>query len=358
MTLSNGQKITDQSKIANHLAEGFSLKSSSDNYNPEFKKIKDQQEKNKLNFSSNNSEIYNRYFKLRDLKRAIKKSKNTAPGPDNIPYEVLRHLPEQTLLLWLDIINHMWKIGCFPKCWQESYILPFPKPDKDHKLRDNYRPISLTSCLCKTVERMINERLVWYLEKYKKMDTIQCGFRKHHNKLDHLLRLETYIRKAFIKGEQAVAIFFDLEKAYDTTWKYGIKKDLYDIGLRGRLPIFISNFMESRTFKVRLGSVFSKSFEQEEGVPQGSVLAVTMFIIKINNLSNQVKSEFLCSLFVDDFSLCFKGSVLYFIVRQLQMVIDKVQLWALQNGFTFSMDKTCIIRFFPRCSTKYNPVKF
>ena len=115
--------------------------------------------------------------------------------------------------------------------------------------------------------------------------------------------------------------------------------------------------MESRTFKVRLGSVFSKSFEQEEGVPQGSVLAVTMFIIKINNLSNQVKSEFLCSLFVDDFSLCFKGSVLSFIVRQLQMVIDKVQLWALQNGFTFSMDKTCIIRFFPRCSTKYNPAK-
>ena len=357
MTLSNGQKITDQSKIANHLAEGFSLKSSSENYNPEFKKIKDQQEKIKLNFSSNNSEIYNRYFKLRDLKRAIKKSKNTAPGPDNIPYEVLRHLPEQTLLLWLDIINHMWKIGCFPKCWQESYILPFPKPDKDHKLRDNYRPISLTSCLCKTVERMINERLVWYLEKYKKLDTIQCGFRKHHNTLDHLLRLETYIRKAFIKGEQAIAIFFDLEKAYDSTWKYGIKKDLYDIGLRGRLPIFISNFMESRTFKVRLGSVFSKSFEQEEGVPQGSVLAVTMFIIKINNLSNQVKSEFLCSLFVDDFSLCFKGSVLSFIVRQLQMVIDKVQLWALQNGFTFSMDKTCIIRFFPRCSTKYNPAK-
>ena len=357
MVSSDGHKITDQNKIANHLGQGFSLKSSSQNYHPDFQKIKAEQEKVKINFSSNNSEIYNKYFKLRDLKRAIKKAKNTAPGPDNIPYEVLRHLPEQTLLLWLEIINSMWKMGFFPECWQESYILPFPKPNKDKKIRDNYRPISLTSCLCKTVERMVNERLVWYLEKHKKLDSVQCGFRKHHNTLDHLLRLETYIRKAFVKGEQAVAIFFDLERAYDSTWKYGIKKDLHELGLRGRLPTFISNFMESRTFKVRLGSVFSKSFDQEEGVPQGSILAVTVFIVKINNLSKQVKVEFLCSLFVDDFSMCFKGSVLSFIVRQLQMAIDKVQLWALQNGFTFSMDKTCIIRFFPRQSKKYNPTK-
>ena len=131
-------------------------------------------------------------------------------------------------------------MGFFPECWQESYILPFPKPNKDKKIRDNYRPISLTSCLCKTVERMVNERLVWYLEKHKKLDSVQCGFRKHHNTLDHLLRLETYIRKAFVKGEQAVAIFFDLERAYDSTWKYGIKKTSMSWGLE---DVFLHLFL-------------------------------------------------------------------------------------------------------------------
>jgi len=46
--------------------------------------------------------------------------------------------------------------------------------------------------------------------------------------------------------EHAVSIFFDLEKAYDTTWKYGILKDLFDMGLKGNLPNFISNFLSDR----------------------------------------------------------------------------------------------------------------
>ena len=65
----------------------------------------------------------------------------------------------------------------------------------------------------------------------------EAGFRKNYSTNDHLVRLESFIRDAFIKKEHCVAIFFfDLEKAYDTTWKHGIMKDLHDIGLRGRLP--------------------------------------------------------------------------------------------------------------------------
>ena len=66
----------------------------------------------------------------------------------------------------------------------------------------------------------------------------QAGFRKNHSAHDHLVRLESFIRDAFVKKEHG-AIFFNIEKAYDTTWKYGIMKDLHDIGLRGRLPNFI-----------------------------------------------------------------------------------------------------------------------
>ena len=77
------------------------------------------------------------------------------------------------------------------------------------------------------------------------------------------VRLESFILDAFVKNEHCVAIFFDLEKAYDTIRKYGIMKDLHDIGLRGRLPNFISNFLSDRSFNVRIGSTLSDTFEQE-----------------------------------------------------------------------------------------------
>ena len=58
----------------------------------------------------------------------------------------------------------MWETGKFPESWELATIIPIPKPGKDHTEPANYRPIALTSCLCKTLERMINARLVWYLE--------------------------------------------------------------------------------------------------------------------------------------------------------------------------------------------------
>ena len=91
--------------------------------------------------------------------------------------------------------------------------------------------------------------------------------------MDHLVRLETFIREAFIRGEHIVAVFFDLEKAFDTTWKYGILRDLHKMGLRGYLPQFIENFLKNRSFQVKVGSHLSDPLTQEEGVPQGSVLS-------------------------------------------------------------------------------------
>ena len=61
----------------------------------------------------------------------------------------------------------------------------------------------------------------------KNITDIQCGFRKRKSKLNHLVRLESFIRDAFLNKQEVESIFFDLEKAYDTTWKYGILKDLH-----------------------------------------------------------------------------------------------------------------------------------
>ena len=85
---------------------------------------------------------------------------------------------------------------------------------------------------------MVNNRLTWFLETNNLLTNIQCGFRKNRTTIDHLVRLESFIRNGFINNQHVVSVFFDLEKAYDTTWKYGILKDLYSMGFRGRMPQF------------------------------------------------------------------------------------------------------------------------
>ena len=102
-------------------------------------------------------------------------------------------------------IPGIWKTGNIPKSWKEATV--------DHTDPTYYRPIALTSCICKTMERMINDRLTWLLEANNIITDYQSGFRRHRSTNDHLVRLETFIREAFIKKEHLVTIFFDLEKA-------------------------------------------------------------------------------------------------------------------------------------------------
>ena len=88
-----------------------------------------------------------------------------------------------------------------------------------------------------------------------------------------------------------ILVFFDLEKAYDTAWRYGILKVLHDIGLWGELPLFIKAFLKTQYFKVRVGNTLPDSKIQQEGVPQGSVLSVTLFALAINGISSVIPAD-------------------------------------------------------------------
>ena len=341
----NHVKATNKKDIADLLAKTFSNNSSSTHYSKQFQHIKKNAEKTKLNFKSNNLEDYNRPFSLSELTDCIMKSHNTAVGPDEIHYEFLKKLPSCSLDFLLQAFNEVWVSGKFPTSWKQATIIPIPKPGKDNTDPSNYRPIALTSCLCKTLERMINTRLIWFLESNGLITNFQCGFRSKRSTVDHLVRLETFVREAFIKKEHLTAVFFDLEKAYDTTWKYGIMRDLSDFGLKGRLPIFIDNFLSNRNFKVRVGTTLSGLQGQEEGVPQGSILSVTLFSIKINNIVKALNPGVDCSLYVDDFLICYRSKHIHTIERQLQQCLNKIQKWALENGFKFSKTKTQCMHF-------------
>ena len=289
-------KATSKTDIADTLGETFCHNSSSFNYSESFRKIKTEQEKVKLNFKSQNNEIYNKDFNLDELVEAIQLSHDSAMGPDEIHYQMLKHLPDTSLETLLNIFNYIWTTGKFPEDWTLATIIPIPKPGKDPAEPNNYRPIALTSCLCKTLERMINKRLTWFLESNNHISQFQSGFRSDRSTTDNLVRLETFIRDAFIKKEHVVAVFFDLEKAYDTTWRYGILKDIHKLGLRGRLPTFIENFLADRTMQVRVGSSLSDYYDQEQGVPQGGVLSTTLFSIKINDIVKCLGNLTDCSL--------------------------------------------------------------
>ena len=186
---------------------------------------------------------------------------------------------------------------------------------------------------------MVNARLIWYLETNKLITEYQSSFRRQRSPMDPLIRLETFIREASIKKEHLVAVFFDLKKAYVTIWKYGIVKDLKNLGFEGRIPIFIQNFLQDRQFRVRMGEVFSEEKQQEMGVPQGSVLSITLLNIKINIVKN-INSGTNCALYVDDFLICYRARNMNHIKRQLEICLYKLHKWTTENGFKFSKEKT------------------
>lgn len=158
--LDNGQYFSSSSEICNKLAVTFSNISKISNYSSEFQNIKMQAEISSPNFASPNTEPYNQPFNLHELQYALSRTKNTTAGPDNVNYNMIKHLPENGHIFLLAVMNKIFHEGFFPEQWWESTIIPIPKPNKNHTDATNYRPIALTSVICKTMERIINETVL------------------------------------------------------------------------------------------------------------------------------------------------------------------------------------------------------
>ena len=163
--------------------------------------------------------------------------------------------------------------------------------------------------------------------------------------MDHVVRLETAIQEAIIQKQHLIAILFDLEKAYETNWRRGLINDRHNMELKGRLPIFIKAFLSDRKFRIRIGSTLSNIQNQEEGVPRGSMLSVTLFNIKIKSITNCLNLCVDKYLFVDDFCITSTSKYIRSAERQLQQGINKINKWAMINGFKISKTKTQCVHF-------------
>jgi hypothetical protein len=226
-----------------------------------------------LSFRGGVNETYNVPLSNREYEAALGSCGNTVAGADNIHYSMIKKLPKGSTDYTLALFNRIWIQQLFPTSWKLAVILLFKKKDKDPKDVNNYRSIAFTSCLCQLMEKIVNARLMWYLEANAVLAPEQYDFRKFRSTTDVLVCLKTYIREAFARKHHVYAVFFDMEKAYDIAWRRGIWQTIHDTGLRGHLPEFIKNFLSDRRITVRVSGVLSDEFDLFEGVPQGSFLS-------------------------------------------------------------------------------------
>ena len=154
-------------------------------------------------------------------------------------YQFLTHPPEDCLKFLLQIFNTILLSEKIPSSWKEAIMVSIPKPNRDLSDPTNYRPIALTRCPCKTMERMINDRLVWVLESKKQMLEFQWGFRKDHSTLDNLDHFEHFIREAFAKKKKFWQyFFFTLRKLI---W-YHMETRNFNRSVWSRIPRQTTNF--------------------------------------------------------------------------------------------------------------------
>ena len=119
-----------------------------------------------------------------------------------------------------------------------------------------------------------------------------------------MVRLTTDILNGFARKEHLVAVFFDIQKAYDTTWKGQILQTIHSLGIRGAVVHFIGNFLSERKFQVRGGTTFfSKSVDRKRGWHMGGVLSVTVFAVVINGRLAAVPKEVSKSIYVDNVAI-------------------------------------------------------
>ena len=148
-------------------------------------------------------------------------------------------------------------------------------------------------------------------------------------------------------------VFFYIEGAYDVTWRHGVLMKSYNYGIRGAMGYFLQNFLRDRSFRVRIGSILSDRFTQDNGVPQGGVLSVALFALMINDIANSIPLSIGRSLFVDDFAIWCVSRSTPAMERQLQLAVTRLERWATLNGFRFSTAKTKAMHF---CRSRGNCV--
>ena len=240
-----------------------------------------------------------------------------ASGPDCIPVVVLKNCEPELSYILAKLFNKCLKESCFPDCWKVYSVVPVFKNVGERSTAKNYHPVSLLSVVSKIFEKFVNNRIVDHIEKCGLFSDFQYGFRSSRSTADLLTVVSDRIARAFNRPGATRAVAFDISKAFGRVWHAGLLHKLKSYLISGQIFGLISSFLSNRWLRVVLDGKSSQEYPVNAGVPQGSILCPTLFLLYINGLPDDV----ICNtvIYADDttvYSKCDQASDLW---QQLEL---------------------------------------
>ena len=271
-----------------------------------------------------------------------------ASGPDFIPVVVLRNCKPELSYILPELFNRYLKEYCFPDCWKISSVGPVFKNVGKRSTAKNYRPVSLLS-VSKFFEKLVNNRIVGHLEKCGLFSDFQYGFRSSRSTADLLTFVSDRIARAFNRSGTTRAVALDISKAFDRVWHAGLLHKLKSYGISSQMFGLISSFLSNRRLGEVLDGKSSQEYPVNAGVPQGSILGPTLFLLYINNLPDDVICDL--AIYADDttlYSKCDRASDLWQqleLASELESDLRDTVDWGKKWLVDFNAGKTELVSF-------------
>lgn len=269
---------------------------------------------------------------------------DSSPGLDRCTPVIIKRMKHTILKPLTHIFNLSVSSGIFPAAWKVALVIPIHK-NGDKSNPGNYRPISLLPLFSKLLEKLVNKRLVSFLNKYNIIPDRQFGFRRGKSTEDAALLLTNTISNALDRNKLCLGVFLDLAKAFDTVSAPILLQKLHNIGVRGVAHDWFHSYLSERRQLVRIGSDFSDLLPVEFGVPQGSTLGPTLFLLYMTDIFNIPldAGEIIC--YADDTVIVFQDTTWEKVYEAAEQSMAKVNDWLERNLLTLNLDKTKYIAF-------------
>ena len=268
-------------------------------------------------------------------------SAGAAPGPDGIPAAMIKGAKSTFATMLSSIMRSTMDSGSIPSILKMAYVTPIHKGESRSDPA-NFRPVSLTSHLVKTMERLIRKELVSHLERNKLMDDTQHGSRSGRSTLSQLLEHQDEILKELEEGNNVDAVYLDFSKAFDKCDHGILLHKIKKLRIKGKLGRWLQNFLQDRKQVVLVDRVKSNWSEIVSGIPQGSVLGPILFLIYISDIGEGLTAQTLT--YVDDTKIKQKVNTEED-VENLQKELEKLDKWAKSNNMNFNGKKFQVVRY-------------